>query len=342
MEIKGVAGLVPSVSADRLSVLVQPPPLVVRWDPSAVGLDAGEGERLAVMLGAAPTVTVLVADPSGPPPALVDAFDVCLTEHPEPPAPWGPASSLGGLTRAVEAQPLASLALVALLRSRAAAGLHGDVWGGLAAESATYAALLRGGAFATWLASRGPATPALASPAVALARAGNELEITLDRPDVHNAFNTAMRDELVEAFQLAAADATISEVRLRGNGPSFCSGGDLSEFGSVGDPAVAHAVRLTRHPGYWAHLCRDRLKVQVHGACVGAGIEVPAFAGHISATADSFFALPEVGMGLIPGAGGTVSITRRIGRQRCAWLALTGARLDAASALRWGLVDEVT
>jgi enoyl-CoA hydratase/carnithine racemase len=56
---------------------------------------------------------------------------------------------------------------------------------------------------------------------------------------------------------------------------------------------------------------------------------------------DARFLLPEVAMGLVPGAGGTCSIPRRIGRQRCAWLALTGAAIDAQMALAWGLVDEV-
>jgi enoyl-CoA hydratase/carnithine racemase len=56
---------------------------------------------------------------------------------------------------------------------------------------------------------------------------------------------------------------------------------------------------------------------------------------------DAWFELPEVGMGLVPGAGGTVSLPRRIGRQRTAWLALSGARLDADTALAWGLVDEI-
>jgi enoyl-CoA hydratase/carnithine racemase len=78
-----------------------------------------------------------------------------------------------------------------------------------------------------------------------------------------------------------------------------------------------------------------------HGACVGAGVELAAFAGHVKATPDAFFQLPEVSMGLIPGAGGTVSITRRIGRQRTAWMALTGGRVDAATALEWGLIDDI-
>ena len=84
-----------------------------------------------------------------------------------------------------------------------------------------------------------------------------------------------------------------------------------------------------------------RVRAELHGACVGAGIELPAFASRVVAREDAFFQLPELSMGLIPGAGGTVSLPRRIGRQRTAWLALTGARLEAATALDWGLVDEL-
>ena len=80
---------------------------------------------------------------------------------------------------------------------------------------------------------------------------------------------------------------------------------------------------------------------EVHGACVGAGCELPAFCRHVRARADAFFQLPEIAMGLVPGAGGTASLPNRIGRQRTAWLALSGSRIDAATALRWGLVDEI-
>jgi enoyl-CoA hydratase/carnithine racemase len=68
---------------------------------------------------------------------------------------------------------------------------------------------------------------------------------------------------------------------------------------------------------------------------------VPSFASRVEATQDAWFRLPEIGMGLVPGAGGTVSITRRIGRWRTAYLALSGARLDADTALKWGLVDAI-
>ncbi|MCU1376593.1 MAG: enoyl-CoA hydratase/isomerase family protein, partial [Actinomycetia bacterium] len=101
-----------------------------------------------------------------------------------------------------------------------------------------------------------------------------------------------------------------------------------------------HVIRTTRSAGRLLHALGDRVTVEVHGACVGAGTELAAFGAHVGARNFAFFRLPEVSMGLVPGAGGTVSVTRRIGRHRTAWLALTGARIDVATALAWGLVDE--
>ena len=138
---------------------------------------------------------------------------------------------------------------------------------------------------------------------------------------------------------MVVADSSIAEVVLRGSGDDFCAGGDLAEFGSSADPATAHGVRSTRNVAALLDACSARVRVEVQGACVGAGIELPAFASKVSARRDAFFQLPEVSMGLVPGAGGTVSIPRRIGRQRTALMALTGMRVDAATARDWGLVD---
>src|SRR3546814_3808774 len=80
------------------------------------------------------------------------------------------------------------------------------------------------------------------------------------------------------------------------------------------------------------------MRVELHGACIGAGIEVPAFAARVEAREGAWFQLPELGMGLIPGAGGTVSITRRLGRWPPAHLALTNRPLDLGTALAWGPV----
>jgi enoyl-CoA hydratase/carnithine racemase len=155
-----------------------------------------------------------------------------------------------------------------------------------------------------------------------------------------NALDAAMRDALAEAFALAAADPEL-RLELSGEGKDFCAGGDLDEFGSRPDPALAHLTRLTRSPARLLHTVAGRATAHLHGACLGAGIELPAFAGRVVAAPDTSIGLPEVGLGLVPGAGGTVSLPRRIGRQRTAWIGLSGMRVDARDALRWGLVDEV-
>jgi enoyl-CoA hydratase/carnithine racemase len=177
---------------------------------------------------------------------------------------------------------------------------------------------------------------------VLASRSGDGLTIRLHRPGVHNAFDARMRDELCAALGIARADPSIARVAIGGDGPSFCSGGDLREFGTARDTTAAHLVRTARSAGLALHALADReLEFRVHGACIGAGVELAAFGHRVVAAPDARFALPEVGMGLVPGAGGTASIPRRIGRSRTAWLALTGTTIDAATARGWGLVDGI-
>ena len=243
---------------------------------------------------------------------------------------------LDGLLSSVAARPKAAAALALLLRSNRC-----DIEEGLVAESAAYSMLQAGPEFAAWRGGRPVAAPGSESdPAVRVTREGDRLTVTLSRPARHNALNTAMRDALAEALSAGLADATATVV-LEGDGPSFCSGGDLDQFGSAPDPATAHLIRLTRSPAALAARLGPRLEAHVHGACLGAGVELAAFAGRVVAHPDTFFALPELALGLIPGSGGTVSLPLRIGRHRTAWLALTGAQIGAAQALDWGLVDEV-
>jgi enoyl-CoA hydratase/carnithine racemase len=142
-------------------------------------------------------------------------------------------------------------------------------------------------------------------------------------------------------LRLALVDDEIELVRVRGNGPGFCSGGDLAEFGLIADAAVAHAIRTTRSIGRLLRQLGDRVEVTLHGACIGAGIEFPVFAGRVLARSDLRVALPEVSMGLIPGAGGTASLPNRIGRWRTAYLGLSGHEIDATTALEWGLIDDI-
>ncbi len=212
----------------------------------------------------------------------------------------------------------------------------------LEVESLAYASLQAGAEYAAWLAANqaeAPAQPGDEGPAVLMTREAEVLRLELNRASNRNAMSVEMRDALVESLALVIADPDIAQVDIRGRGPHFSTGGDLTEFGSVPDPAIGHLVRALSVPGRFLAQCASRVQVYVHGACVGSGIEFPAFAARICAAPDSFFQLPEVGMGLIPGAGGCISIARRIGRQRLAWMGLSGQRIDAQRALEWGLVD---
>ncbi len=244
---------------------------------------------------------------------------------------------VAAIERTVTATPRSATALALLLRSRD----RRTIEEALVAESTTYSMLQAGPEFAAWLAAaaRRPAA-ADAEPPVLWALDGSVLRVVLNRPARHNAYSVAMRDALVEALRVALADPTLSVV-LSGAGPSFCSGGDLGEFGSFEDPASAHLVRLTRSAARVLARIGDRVEAHLHGSCLGAGVELPAFAGRVVAHPDATFGLPELTLGLVPGAGGTASLPPRIGRQRTAQLALSGERIDATTALAWGLVDEV-
>jgi hypothetical protein len=287
-----------------------------------------------------PCVTVGISEAAGSP---VDApgLDVLLTTRPSPPAPWVQVIDLPGavghLTAATEAHPQASVVLAQLLRhGRGAEPIEAD----LLLESLAYSTLQAGPEHDAWLRSRPPRPPrtADADPPVLIERRGDVLSITLHRPHVRNAYNAAMRDALCDALSSTQS----RQIHLRGAGPAFCSGGDLDEFGTRPDPATAHLVRTTRSAARLLATIGDRVTAHLHGACVGAGIELPALAGRVVAAPDTMIRLPEVAMGLIPGAGGTATLPRRIGAPRTAWLALTGAWLDAATAHHWGLVDEIT
>ncbi|MCY4015260.1 MAG: enoyl-CoA hydratase/isomerase family protein [Gammaproteobacteria bacterium] len=243
------------------------------------------------------------------------------------------------VAEAVQRNPIAAMVLVRLLRHNQGVGVGDRLY----AESLAYSALQHGAEFRAWLQARTRREPRPEpdAPAVLLTRAGDELRITLNRPHKRNAYSSGLRDALCEALAYAVDDPSVARVVLDGAGASFSAGGDLDEFGEATDAGIAHASRMARSAGVLIDRLRDRIEARVHGACIGAGIELPAFAGRVVAREDAFFQLPEVGMGLIPGAGGTASILPRIGRRRLALMALTGMRVDASTALEWGLVDAI-
>lgn len=311
-------------ATERWSVLGDEPLLAV--DLRAPEDPGGDASRLAEL----PAVTVGRVEAEVAP-ALrpwADRVDVLASTDEE----------LERVVAAVRANPLASLCLVQLLRHSEGRGIHD----GLVAESLVYATLQGGPEFAAWRATRPAATAPDEEPApLRTERKGECLHVVLDRAHKRNAFSARMRDAFCEVLALAYEDPSLRRIEWSAEGPSFCAGGDLDEFGTAPDPATAHAIRSTRNPGRLLAAVASRVHARIHGACVGAGIELPAFCADVHVKGDAFFQLPEVGMGLVPGAGGTVSLPRRIGRQRTAWMALTGARIPAELGLRWGLVDAI-
>jgi enoyl-CoA hydratase/carnithine racemase len=250
--------------------------------------------------------------------------------------------ALAELTDRCERQPHATAICDDVLRALDPAA---PAFAGVITESLAYSTLQSGPEFARWLAERGAATvPDIPNP-VAAERDGDRLLIRFNRPQRHNAFSTDARAALLEALEVARLDPAITEVVLSGAGPSFCSGGDLAEFGSFADTASAHLARTRFSPALvldelTARLGR-RCRAEVHGQVLGSGLEMAAFCGWVQSTPDAVLGLPELELGLIPGAGGTVSVTRRIGRWRTAYLVLSGRTIDPVTALEWGLVDAV-
>lgn len=240
------------------------------------------------------------------------------------------------LLRQVERVPHAAAATVQLLRS-----LDGMPCApALTLESFCYGLLQGSAEYAAWLAERKPITPT-APGRIIVERRDDVLHVTLDRPLARNAIDRKMRDELFEAFTLAALDPSVRAVKLRAVGSTFSMGGDLEEFGTTRDPATAHLIRSRTLPALPLATRSEVFDVHIQGACVGSGLEIAAFASRVTASPDAWFQLPELSMGLIPGAGGCVSVPRRIGRQRAALMMLSGRRIDAATALRWGLIDAI-
>ncbi|OBJ40371.1 enoyl-CoA hydratase/isomerase family protein [Mycobacterium colombiense] len=221
---------------------------------------------------------------------------------------------------------------------------RGPTLSGVVTESLAYSTLQAGPEFAQWLRERGPGRmPEIPDP-VRATRDGDVVRIAFNRPQRHNAFSTDARAALLEALAVAQLDPSVTGVVLSGNGPSFCSGGDLAEFGTFADPASAHLARTRYSPALALDALAARLgracRAEVHGRVMGSGLEMAAFCGWVSARDDAVFGLPELALGLLPGAGGTVSVTRRIGRWRTAYLVLTGRTVDAETATAWGLADE--
>jgi enoyl-CoA hydratase/carnithine racemase len=327
VDVDTAARLIAAASPE--TVLDGVPLLVVDLDRGSRPLEVQAGSPL-VVVGISHDHT-RSGDPRG--------VDVALSAATGAGRPWvggSLESDVDRIAAQVGKNPAAAVVLAQTLRTSPAA----PVGSGLVIESLAYSTLQGGPEFWRWLESRpAKSTSGNGGDPVLVVRKGDRLNVTLNRPAVHNSYNAAMRDGLCEALALVVADESIRSVDWYGAGPSFCSGGDLTEFGSFPDSASAHVIRVGQSPARYIDRLSAKITAHLHGSCIGSGIELPAFAGRVLVAPDTRVRLPEVGMGLIPGAGGTVSLPRRIGRHRTAWLALTGNTIDASTALAWGLAD---
>jgi enoyl-CoA hydratase/carnithine racemase len=181
--------------------------------------------------------------------------------------------------------------------------------------------------------------PARAFRTIQFSRRDAVATVTLDRPDVLNAYNVEMRDELHAAFSAVDEDATVRVLVLRGNGPAFCSGGDVSEFGTAPSPLMARWVRWRRD--VWGLLSTlDAITVAaVHGHAAGSGLEMALLCDILLVADDAVMLLPECGLGMIPGVGGTQTLPRAVGVGRALDIVLTGQRVDAREAVRIALAN---
>ncbi|MBW2621814.1 MAG: enoyl-CoA hydratase/isomerase family protein [Deltaproteobacteria bacterium] len=171
---------------------------------------------------------------------------------------------------------------------------------------------------------------------------GDVAHVTLNRPEVLNIHNVQMRDDMFEVLAAVKNDLDIRAVVFSGAGEkAFCAGADLSEFLTSPPPMAAREVRLERDLWGLFLSMPQPLIAAVHGYVLGSGIEI-ALCCDLRVSADNArFGLPEIGLGMIPAAGGTQTVPRIAGLGKALDMLLTNRWIDAREALETGLVNKV-
>lgn len=166
--------------------------------------------------------------------------------------------------------------------------------------------------------------------------------VTLNRPQFLNAYNIQMRDDLYQVLGAIRDDAEVRVAILKGAGKkAFCAGADLSEFLTAPSPIQARQVRWERDVwGLFLNIPQPLIAV-LHGYVLGSGIEMALFCDIRIASDDSRFGLPEVGLGIIPAAGGTQTLPRVVGQGKALEMLLTNLWISGKEACRVGLVNKV-
>ena len=166
--------------------------------------------------------------------------------------------------------------------------------------------------------------------------------VTLNRPQVLNAYNIRMRDELYQVLGAIKDDSEVRVVILKGAGDkAFCAGADLTEFLTAPSPVIARQVRWER-PIWELFLSIPKpIIVALHGYVLGDGLEMSLCCDIRIASDDARFGAPEMGLGIIPAAGASQTLPRMIGRAKALEILLSGQWLKAEEARRLKLVNRV-
>ena len=173
--------------------------------------------------------------------------------------------------------------------------------------------------------------------------ASHVVQITLNRPDFANAFNTQMALDLVDIFESLSMDP--SETRaiiLTGSGTrAFCAGGDLKERNGMSNAAWSKQHLIYERMARAVINCPIPVIGAINGAAYGGGCELAAGVDFAYVAHGARFAQTEVKIGIIPGAGGTQTLARAVGERRAKELILTGEVFTAEQALDWGLANAI-
>jgi enoyl-CoA hydratase/carnithine racemase len=162
--------------------------------------------------------------------------------------------------------------------------------------------------------------------------------VKLNRPEVRNALNLATRRLIAENFTALGADPSVRAIVLTGNDQAFAAGADLNEMAEATpvDMMLRNVQRL------WGPVqsCPKPVIAAVNGFALGGGCELAMLCDIIVAGTGAKFGLPEVRVGIMPGAGGTQRLTRAVGKYQAMRMILTGAMISGEEALRYGLASE--
>jgi enoyl-CoA hydratase/carnithine racemase len=173
-------------------------------------------------------------------------------------------------------------------------------------------------------------------------KTGPVAHVTLNRPEVLNVHNIQMRDDMCEVLSAIRDDDDIRVTVFKGAGEkAFCAGADLSEFLTAPPPTAAREVRFDKDLWGLFLSIPQPIIAALHGFVLGSGIEIALCCDIRIASDDARFGLPEMGLGMIPAAGGTQTVPRVVGPGKALDMILTNQWISATEALESGLVNKV-